>query len=69
MKKFKLSRKRKKNFKKDIINRYGYDLFKSMWKNPMPEMINTCTYRKCNWEWFYHKQRVINRHKYIYLKK
>lgn len=51
MSKFRLSRKAKKQYKKDNI------VFNAHWSFK----------RKANWEWFYHKQRVIDRYKHIYL--
>jgi len=54
-KEFKLSRKRKKRYQKDDI------CFKAHWIELWPGYRIQC------WEWFYFKQRVIDRHKHIYI--
>ena len=55
MSKWRLSRKRKKQFKKDTIH-HGY-----RFKEPFDG------YRRCNWEWFYFKQSVTDRNKHVYM--
>ena len=55
MKYWRLPRKRKKKYKKETIH-HGYNYLE-----PFEG------YRRCNWEWFYFKQRVIDRHKHVYM--